>query len=76
MAMPIATSAALHEAMACTVCRWLYTKNHFGMSTSARPGSITRTWGSTDAKYGTRIIAAAENSRLPSGFEESCCQAR
>jgi hypothetical protein len=27
MSMPIAISAALHDAMACTVCRWLCTKN-------------------------------------------------
>ena len=27
MSMPIASSAALQDAMACTVCRWLCTKN-------------------------------------------------
>src|SRR3981189_605986 len=26
ISMPMAISAALHEAMACTVCRWLFTK--------------------------------------------------
>ena len=50
MSMPIAISAALHDAMACTVCRWLCTKNHLGTSTSASPGSIRLTCGSTEAK--------------------------
>ena len=50
ISMPMAISAALHDAMACTVCRWLCTKNHFGTSTSARPGSMRLTWGSTEAK--------------------------
>src|SRR5436190_7300127 len=50
ISMPIAISAALHDAMACTVDRWLWTKNHFGTVTSATPGSIRTTWGSTDAK--------------------------
>ena len=27
MSMPIAISAALHDAMACTVCRWLCTED-------------------------------------------------
>ena len=67
ISMPIAISAALHDAMACTVDRWLCTKNHFGTVTSANPGSIRTTCGSTDAKYGTRAMAAAENRRLPPG---------
>ena len=36
----MAISAALQDAIACTVCKWLCTKNHLGTSTSARPGSI------------------------------------
>jgi hypothetical protein len=48
----------------------LYTMNHFGTRTSARPGSIRTTCGSTEEKYGTRAIAAAENSRLPPGRPE------
>jgi hypothetical protein len=44
-------SAPLHDAIACTVCGWLLTKNHFGTATSARPGST----------------GAAENDRLPHG---------
>ncbi len=67
ISIPIAISAALHEAMACTVQRWLCTTNHFGTVTSANPGSIRTTCGSTDAKYGARAIAAAENSWLPPG---------
>jgi hypothetical protein len=43
MSMPMAISAALHDAMACTVCRWLCTKNHLGTSTSAKPGSMRLT---------------------------------
>jgi hypothetical protein len=65
--MPIAISAALHDAIACTVCRWLWTKNHFGTVTSAKPGSIRTTCGTIDAKYGTRAIAAVENRRVPPG---------
>ena len=76
ISMPIAISAALHDAMACTVCRWLCTKNQLGTSTSARPGSIRLTWGSTEAKYGTRAIAATENSRLPPGRSDNCFQMR
>ena len=38
-------------------------------------GSIFTTWGSTEAKYGTRAIAATENSRLPPGWPERRCQA-
>ena len=34
---------------------------------SARLGSIRTTCGSTEAKYGTRAIAAAEGSRVPPG---------
>jgi hypothetical protein len=45
--------------------------NHLGTRTSARPGSIRTTWGSTEAKYGTRAIAAAEGSRVPPGRPES-----
>jgi hypothetical protein len=48
----------------------LYTMNHFGTRTSATPGSIRTTCGSTEEKYGTRAIAAAENSRLPPGRPE------
>jgi hypothetical protein len=48
--MPIATSAALQDAIACTVCKWLSTMNHLGTRTSARPGSIRTTCGSADAK--------------------------
>jgi hypothetical protein len=40
------------------------------MRTSARPGSIRTTCGMTDAKYGTRAIAATENSRVPPGRPE------
>src|SRR3954467_7174275 len=43
------------------------TKNHLGTVTSAKPGSIRSTCGMIDAKYGTRTIAAAENSREPPG---------
>jgi len=50
ISMPIAISAALHEAIAWTVCRWLWTKTHFGTLTSAKPGSMRTTWGSIDAK--------------------------
>jgi len=45
--------------------------NHLGTRTSASPGSIRTTCGSTEAKYGTRAIAAAENSRVPPGRPES-----
>ncbi len=37
---------------------------------AAWPGSIRTTCGSTEAKYGTRAIAAAENSRVPPGRPE------
>ncbi|AIU06670.1 hypothetical protein LI99_07155 [Mycolicibacterium smegmatis] len=50
MSMPIAISAALHDAIACTVCRWLWTRNHLGTVTSARPGSMWTTCGTIDAK--------------------------
>jgi hypothetical protein len=29
-------SAALHDAIACTVCRWLWTKNHLGTAADNR----------------------------------------
>lgn len=45
----------------------LFTKNHFGTVTSASPGSIRTTCGAIDANYGTRTIAAVENSRVPPG---------
>ena len=48
--IPIASSAALHDAMACTVRRWLRTKNQFGTDTCAKPGSMRSMWGSTEAK--------------------------
>jgi hypothetical protein len=34
----MAISAALQDAIACTVCNWSCTKNHLGTVTSARPG--------------------------------------
>ena len=36
--IPVAISAALHDAIACTVDKWLCTKNHLGTVTSAQPG--------------------------------------
>ena len=45
----------------------LYTMNHFGTRTSATPGSIRTTCGSTEEKYGTRAIAAAENKPAAAG---------
>lgn len=45
--------------------------NHFGTRTSASPDSIPTMCGNTDAKYGTRAIAAAENSRVPPGQPDS-----
>ena len=45
--------------------------NHLGTRISARPGSNRTTCGSTEAKYGTRAIAAAEGSRVPPGRPES-----
>jgi hypothetical protein len=38
-----------------------------GTVTSAKPGSIRTTYGTIDSNYGTRTIAAAENSRVPPG---------
>ncbi|GAA1429050.1 hypothetical protein GCM10009641_07850 [Mycobacterium cookii] len=49
--------------------------NHFGTRTSARPGSMRTTCGSTEAKYGTRAIAATEKSRLPPGRPARRCHA-
>jgi hypothetical protein len=43
---------------------------HSGTRTSARPCSIRTTCGITEAKYGTRAIAATENSQLPPGRPE------
>jgi hypothetical protein len=71
MSMPMASSAALQAAIACTVFKWLCTKNHLGTSTAAKPGSIRLTCGSTDAKYGTRAIAAIENIKLPPGRSDN-----
>ena len=53
-----------------------FTKNHLGTVTSAKPGSIRTTCGTTDAKYGTRTIAAAENSQLPPGRAARCFHVR
>jgi hypothetical protein len=50
ISIPIAASAALHDAIACTVPRWLCRKNHFGTVTSASPGSMRTTCGVIDAK--------------------------
>src|ERR1700712_16672 len=47
ISIPIAISAALQDAMACTVDKWLCTKNHLGTVTSANPGSIRNTCGNT-----------------------------
>jgi hypothetical protein len=76
ISMPIAISAALHDAMACTVRMWFCTNRQFGMVTTANPGSIRTTWGSTEAKYGTLAIAARENSLVPMGMLANRCQAR
>jgi len=47
-----------------------------GTVTSAKPGSIRTTCGTIDAKYGTRTIAAAENSRVPPGRSARCFHIR
>jgi hypothetical protein len=74
--IPVAISAALHDAIACTVDKWLCTKNHLGTVTSAQPGSIRTTCGNTEAKYGTVAMAAVENRRLPPGRPASCFHIR
>ena len=47
-----------------------------GGARRAKPGSIRTTCGTIDAKYGTRTIAAAENSRVPPGRSARRCHMR
>ena len=68
ISMPIAISAALHDAMACTVGRWLCTKNHFGTvdlgEARLHPQHVGEHRGEVRAPAPSR---PRENSRLPAG---------
>src|SRR5689334_8627191 len=62
---PIAYSARLQDAMACTVPRWLCTSHQLRSDTSARPGSRVRIIGAAVRKYGARSHTAALTRRRP-----------
>lgn len=62
---PIAASSPMHNAIACTVLRWLCTLRRSGITSSARLGRSATKRGRIEAKYGACCTKANEKSRVP-----------